>query len=145
MDQSRRSVLAALGLSLPLGFMGRSRSVTANPAGDPAPTLRFQPVEEAVRAAFARESTADESHRIEVGFSESVQAGLQGTHNARPFAGFPAGTLRIVRSGSAPGPVFQGVRLYVATVDIARVDPALSPRASRPLDFATLPPAPVLA
>ena len=42
---------------------------------------------------------------VEVGHSEQVQAGVQGCHNDRPFAGFPAGHLRIVRTGSEPGPV----------------------------------------
>ena len=60
-------------------------------------------------------------------------------HNDRPFAGFPAGHLRIVRTGCEPGPVIRGVRLYVATVDVAL---AGGP-GGRMLDFASLPPVPV--
>ncbi|MGE3818904.1 MAG: hypothetical protein AB7I30_05670 [Isosphaeraceae bacterium] len=69
---------------------------------------------------------------------------MQGCHNDRLFAGFPAGRLRIVRSGAEPGPVYQGVRLHVSTVDVALTD-GLTPRGgSRPLDFRSLPPAPIL-
>ena len=152
MTHDRRTVLASLGLALPFGL---DRLVAAAPAG-PAPVLRLRSFEEAVRAAFGPDAHATVSpvpgeslpcRRIEVGHSAEVLAGVQGCHNDRPFAGFPAGGLRIVRSGSAPGPLRDGVRLYVATVDVARVSEngPDSVAAGRPLDFATLPAAPVLA
>src|SRR4051812_41867968 len=109
---SRRSLLSALGITLPFGLGVRAEAATS-PAG-PAPGLRFQPFEEAVRAAFAdlhRTASANvpgharmlPCRRVEVGDSDLVRAGLQGCHNDRPFAGFPAGHLRIVRTGSGPG------------------------------------------
>lgn len=155
MKQSRRSLLSAFGLALPFGLGAR---VGAAPSSLPGagPVLRFLPFEEAVREAFAdqardRKNNAN-SHdlisacrRVEVGHSDRVRAGLQGCHNARPFAGFPEGHLRIVRAGSAPGPIWQGVRLYVSTVDIALTGGLPSDVPSRPLDFASLPPAPTLS
>lgn len=80
----------------------------------------------------------------EVGHSADVLAGVQGCHNDRPFAGFPAGHLRIVRTGSGPGPVVGGVRLYVATVDVVLTGGRTADEPSRPLNFATLPAAPIL-
>lgn len=142
MNPTRRSILSALGLSLPFGLHAGARAA-ARPAAA-APTLRFRPFEEAVREAFAGPGATSTRYRIEVGASETIQAGVQGCYNARPFAGFSAGSLRIVRTGSEPGPIRQGVRLYVTTVDVVRVDgpPA---EAGRPLDFASLPPAPMFS
>ncbi|MFO0889412.1 MAG: hypothetical protein U0790_09765 [Isosphaeraceae bacterium] len=151
---SRRSVLSALGLAVPFGAGARAGASSA-PAGT-VPALRFRSFEQSLREAFiAGESSRPRGgqalrempslRRVEVGHSELVQAGIQGCHNDRPFAGFPAGHLRIVRTGSEPGPVRQGVRLYVTTVDVVRtggLDPAVP---SRPLDFACLPPAPVFS
>ncbi|MBP3955634.1 hypothetical protein J8F10_10110 [Gemmata sp. G18] len=149
MSHDRRSVLTAIGLALPFGI--DTRLSAAAPVG-PAPVLRLRSFEEAVRAAFGAlvlpagtVRFADEPyHRIEIGHSEEVLAGLQGCHNDRPFAGYPAGHLRIVRSGSGPGPIVGGVRLYVATVDVALTGGRTDWLQDRPLDFATLPPAPVL-
>jgi hypothetical protein len=142
MTHNRRSVLAAIGMALPFGFTGRARAAEAGPP----PVLRFRPFEQAVREAFAVPGSAGVEafpcRRIEVGHSDVVAAGLQGCHNDRPFAGYPAGHLRIVRTGAAPGPVFHGVRLYVATVDVVLSGGAVGE--SRPLDFATVPPAPAL-
>ena len=152
MTHSRRSVLSALGVALPFG-LGAGFKAAAGRAGD-APVLRFRSFEGAVREAFADLSLspgddpagqAFPCRRVEVGHSEQVRAGVQGCHNDRPFAGFPAGHLRLVRTRSEPGPVWRGVRLYVSTVDVAFTG-GLSPDAlSRPLDFASLPPAPTLA
>ena len=144
MNPSRRSLLAALGWTLPLGLGARAGAAAA-PAGAAAPNLRFRPFEDAVRAAFAASAPIGTCHRVEVGPCEAVRAGVQGSHNDRPFAGFPAGHLRIVRTGSEPGPERDGVRLYVATVDVARTGGLAPGDAGRPLDFATLPPAPTLA
>ena len=137
----RRSVLAALGLAVPFGLDTRAAAATG-----PAPGLRLRSFEDAVREAFASAGPAPPGapdgvpcRRVEVGHSDEVRAGLQGCHNDRPFAGFPAGHLRIVRTGAEPGPAVRGVRLYVATVDVAAAGGA----AGRPLDFASLPPAPV--
>jgi hypothetical protein len=148
MTPHRRSVLAALGLALPFGLTGRARAAV----GGPAPVLWLRPFEEAVRDAFgavapngvAVSGEAFPCRRIEVGHPEEVAAGLQGCHNDRAFAGYPAGHLRIVCTGLTPGPVVNGVRLYVATVDVALTGGAAA-GTSRPLDFATIPPAPVLA
>jgi len=142
---SRRSVLASLGVTLPVGLAARAEA-SPGQAG-PAPTLRFRSFEDALRLAFSarpRGVAADPSPcvRVEVGHSEDVRPGVQGCHNDRPFAGFPAGHLRIVRAGTEPGPVRRGVRLYVSTVDIVLTDGLTPDTASRPLDFATLPPAP---
>jgi len=134
MLRDRRSVLAALGLAVPFGIPARAA------ATGPAPGLRFRSFEDAVREAFASAgSDGTPYRRVEVGHSDEVRAGLQGCHNDRPFAGFPAGHLRIVRTGCEPGPAVNGVRLYVATVDVAVVGGP----GGRPLDFASLPPAPV--
>ena len=135
MLRDRRSVLAALGLAVPFGVPARAAAATG-----PAPGLCFRTFEDAVREAFASPGP-DGCRRVEVGHSDDVRAGLQGCHNDRPFAGFPAGHLRIVRTGCEPGPTVNGVRLYVATVDVAVTDGA----GGRPLDFAALPPAPVFA
>ena len=136
MNQERRQVLAAIGLALPIGLARAANSATA--AGPP-PVLGFRHFEDAVRDAFADNPTG--CRRVEVGHADVLLAGAQGCHNDRPFAGFPAGHLRIVRVGSEPGPVRGGVRLYVCTVDVT----VTTGGDSRPLDFAALPPAPVLA
>jgi hypothetical protein len=149
MTHDRRSVLASIGLALPFGL---DRLVAAAPT-DPAPALRLRSFEEAVRAAFGPDALSDASpvpgeafpcRRIEVGHSAEVLAGVQGCHNDRPFAGFPAGHLRIVRTGSGPGPIVGGVRLYVATVDVVLTGGRTGGEPGRPLNFATLPAAPIL-
>ena len=107
----------------------RSRSASAparaaaTPGGPGRPRAPVPPVRGGRREAFAghgpglvgqtrpTEAAAFPCRRVEVGHSEQVRAGVQGCHNDRPFAGFPAGHLRIVRAGSEPGPVRQGVRL----------------------------------
>ncbi len=133
----RRSVLAALGLAVPFGIDNRATAASVGPA----PGLTFRSFEEAVRAAFAAPTVDGAAwRRVEVGHSDEVRAGVQGCHNDRPFAGFAAGRLRILRAGCEPGPVVRGVRLFVATVDVAAGEGA----AGRPLDFTTIPPAPVL-
>jgi hypothetical protein len=137
MFSDRRSVLSALALFLPFGLAARGRS----PSVGPPPVLRFRPFEEAVREAFLVPSGAA-WRRVEVGHAPALAAGVQGCHNDRPFAGFPAGHLRITQVGSGPGPAVGGVRLYVCTVDVMRTGGPDGP--SRPLDFATLPAAPVL-
>jgi hypothetical protein len=144
---SRRSVLAALGIALPIEVAGRAAAAATPPA---APALRLRSFEEALRQAFANATGPGDgpdvhgpvARRVEVGYCEEIRAGVQGCHNDRPFAGFPAGHLRIIRCGSEPGPSRQGVRLYVSTLDIALVGCAPQGIASRPLDFAGLPPAP---
>ena len=152
MIQSRRSLLSALGLALPFG-LGARVGASPTPVGT-APSLRLRPFEEAVREAFAdhgRTTSGDVAgrtfpcRRVEVGHSEQIQAGVQCCHNDRPFAGFPAGHLRIVRTGSEPGPVRRGVRLYVSTVDVALTGGLTPGVSSRPLDFASLPPAPTFS
>lgn len=148
MSHDRRSVLAAIGLVLPLGIPARATAPAA-PTGAP-PVLRFRSFEESVREAFAavRASTVSESfpcRRIEVGYSELLQTGVQGCHNDRPFAGFPTGYLRIVRAGFEPGPVVGGVRLYASTVDVTLTGGCECGTPTRPLNFAVLPPAPLLA
>ena len=141
MPQTRRSILAAIGAALPFGLAGRS-ATAASPL-PPAPTLRFQSFEAAVRAAFAQPGDSANVRRVEVGSSSLVQTGVQGCHNDRPFAGFPTGHLRITRTGSEPGPTRQGVRLYVTTVDVTHTGGRPTGDLSRPLDFASLPAAPV--
>ena len=154
MKHNRRTLLSAFSAALPFGL--GSRTGVASIANEKPPELRFRPFEQAVRVAFAAPrrihpndgaESEDEfqGRRIEVGDSELVRAGLQGCHNDRPFAGFPRGALRIVRAGFAPGPERRGVRLYVATVDIALTDSRTDRGPSRPLDFASLPPAPTFA
>ncbi len=138
----RRSILAALGASLPFG-LGAGAGASPGPTG-PAPTLRLRSFEEALRAAFA-DGSSSPCRRVEVGHSDLVRAGVQGCHNDRAFAGHPAGALRIVRAGSEPGPDRQGVRLYVSTVDVVLTSGTTPGVASRPLDFASLPPAPTFA
>ncbi|MEO2092314.1 MAG: hypothetical protein ABGY75_22905, partial [Gemmataceae bacterium] len=139
MHPDRRSVLAALGAGLPFA----PDALAAAPAPAAPPFLRIVPFEEAVRTAF-RGASADAARRVAVGWCERVQTGLQGCQNDRPFAGFPAGHLRIVRAGVEPGPAVGGVRLYVATVDVVLTGGKELGGSSRPLDFATLPPAAVL-
>jgi hypothetical protein len=145
MSHDRRSVLSALGLALPFGLANVRPASASAPAGPP-PVLRLRPFEEGVRAAFARPPAAGESadtRRVEVGHCDLLQTGVQGCHNALPFAGFAPGHLRIVRAGCEPGPAVGGVRLYASAVEVALTGcPADGP--SRPLDFARLPPAPVL-
>jgi hypothetical protein len=140
MNQTRRSILSAIGVALPFGI-GTRLEASRTPAGA-APVLRFRSFEEAVRTAFSGRGPSSSCRRIEIGHSEQVRAGVQGCHNDRPFAGFPAGHLRIVRTGSEPGPMYRGVRLYVSTVDVAPTGGLTPGIASRPLDFASLPPAP---
>lgn len=149
---SRRSVVASIGALLPLGA-GR-RTVAAPPPAPLTSTLHFQPFEEALRAAFATAPSGTGAgsdgpnvwRRVEIGDSDLVRGGLQGRHNDRPFAGFPAGRLRIIRTGSTPGPLRSGVRLYVTTVDVFLVGDDVRPETpSRPLDFGSLPPAPTFA
>ena len=146
MSHDRRSVLAAIGLTLPFG-LSAVRPASAAPVGLP-PALRLRSFEEAVREAFAQPAAASggapHARRIEVGHSDLLQAGVQGCHNDRAFAGFPAGHLRIVRVGSEPGPAVGGVRLYVCTVDVVVMGGRDNDESGRPLDFATVPPAPVL-
>ena len=145
MPQTRRSILAAIGAALPFGLVTRSQAADHPISSAPAPTLRFQSFEAAVRAAFAQRGTSKTTRRVEVGPSSLVQAGLQGCHNDRPFAGFPSGHLRITRTGSEPGPTWQGVRLYVTTVDVTLTGDRATHDPSRPLDFAAIPAAPVWA
>jgi hypothetical protein len=138
MNQTRRSILSAIGTALPFAIGAR---VGASPAqAEAAPVLRLRSFEDVVRSAFAAQSSS--CHRIEIGHSEQVRAGVQGCHNDRPFAGFPAGRLRIVRSESEPGPMYRGVRLFISTVDVTLADSPAPDFVSRPLDFASLPPAP---
>ena len=141
MNHSRRSLLSAIGVALPFGL---GAGVSAGTGGSPL-MLGFRSFEDAVREAFADRNRTSPCRRVEIGHSEQVRSGVQGCHNDRPFAGFPAGHLRIVRTGTEPGPVWSGVRLYVATVDVA-LTAGLTPGVpSRPLDFASLPPAPTFA
>lgn len=127
MNTTRRSILSAIGAAIPFG-LGDSVNASNFHVGMP-PVLRFRPFEEAVREAFADHAQSNNGpgytfscRRIEVGHSDLVSAGVQGCHNDRPFAGVPAGRLRIIRTGSEPGPVWQGVRLYVSTVDVVLID-----------------------
>jgi len=138
MNQTRRSLLSIIGVALPIGI-GNREGTSPTPA-EAAPVLRFRSFEEAVRAAFSWRGQSSSCRRIEIGHSEQIRAGVQGCHNDRPFAGFPAGHLRIVRTGSEPGPIDRGVRLYVSTVDVAPTGGLKPGVASRPLDFASLPP-----
>ncbi|VTS00617.1 unnamed protein product [Gemmata massiliana] len=151
MAHDRRSVLATIGLALPFGL--GTRLTAATPAVGPAPALRFRPFEEAVRGAFAAgthlpsAASSGETrpcHRIEIGHAEELLVGVQGCWNDRPFAGFSTGQLRIVRFGSGPGPIVHGVRLYVATVDVALTGEREGTFPGRPLNFDLLPPAPIL-
>ncbi|VTR92869.1 unnamed protein product [Gemmata massiliana] len=151
MTHDRRSVLATIGLVLPFG-LGTRLTAAAPPAG-PVPVLRFRPFEESVRDAFAAgthlsfaaiSGEALPCCRIEIGHAEELMVGVQGCYNDRPFAGFPTGHLRIVRFGSGPGPIVHGVRLYVATVDVALTGGQEGAFGARPLNFALLLPAPIL-
>jgi hypothetical protein len=143
MNQTRRSLLSAIGVALPFGIGTRLGACPTS--AEAAPVLRFRSFEEAVRKAFSEHGQSPSHRRVEIGHSEQVRAGVQGCHNDRPFAGFPAGHLRIVRTGSEPGPMDRGVRLYVSTVDVALTGGLRPGIASRPLDFASLPPAPSLS
>lgn len=142
MNATRRSLVSLLGLLVPYGLLARAAGSGNGPA------LRFRRFEDAVREAFRDETPSPNTplprRRFEVGHSDVVQAGVQGCHNDRPFAGFPAGHLRIVRSGAEPGPAHGGVRLYVTTVEVVLTGGRPHGGPSRPLDFATIPPAPVL-
>lgn len=143
MNQTRRSILSAIGVALPFGIGAK---VEASPApAKAAPVLRYRSFEEDVRTAFAGRGQSSSCHRIEIGHSEQVRAGVQACHNDRPFAGFPEGHLRIVRVGSEPGPVYRGVRLYLSMVDVALTGGLTRGVESRPLDFASLPPAPTFS
>jgi hypothetical protein len=139
----RRSVLAALGMALPSGLFPAARNLARASGPTPAaPALRLLPLEESVRLAFAgADLSAPATRRVECGHSDLLRAGLQGCANASPFAGFAPGSLRITRTGSAPGPSCQGIRLYVCTLDLTYT-PGGAP--GRPLDFALIPPAPTL-
>lgn len=144
----RRTVLSALGVLFPAAFV--ERVLASDGGSDAPPVLRFRSFEDALRSALpgADRSAAGGptvARGVEVGHSDLVARGLQGCHNERPFAGCPAGHLRIVRAGSGPGPVVGGVRLYVHTVDVAFASGHAVGADSRPLDFALIPPAPVLA
>lgn len=150
---SRRSILSAIACALPFGIGSR---LTASAPLEAPPRLQFRSFENAVREAFANSSQASLEvatssgeavcrRRIEVGHSEQIRAGVQGCVNDRAFAGFRAGCLRIVRSGSEPGPVRQGVRLYITTVDVALTKESAFRVPGRPLNFASLPPAPAFS
>jgi len=139
---SRRSILSAIGATLPFGLGSRSGELTT-PDGA-APVVGFRQFEEAVRERLGDRDRALRSCRVEVGDSEQIRAGVQGCHNDRPFAGFPAGHLRIVRTGSEPGPTWRGVRLYLTTVEVALTGGQSFDVPSRPLDFASIPPAPMV-
>jgi len=152
MNQDRRSIMTAIGIALPFGLGPRLATATATPSVPPV--LRFQSFEVALREAFllagnvgrpevAQYAAKDRCCRVEVGHSAVTESGIQGCHNDRPFAGFPVGHLRIVRCGFGPGPVVGGVRLYVATVDVAWTAGRDDGRLTRPLDFASLPDAAV--
>jgi hypothetical protein len=143
MNQTRRSILSAIGVALPFGI-GNHVGASPTPA-EAAPVLQFRSFEEAVRTAFSGRGQSSTCRRIEIGHSEQVRAGVQGCHNDRPFAGFPAGHLRIVRTGSEPGPMYRGVRLYVSMVDVALTGGLTPGVVGRPFDFASLPPAPTLS
>lgn len=145
MFQDRRAILSAIGLALPFGFPLRASAATF-----PVPRLRLRTFEEALREAFQSEVVDPSTHdshascrRVEVGYCEGIQAGIQGCINDRPFAGFSARQLRIIRTGSGPGPTVSGVRLYVSTVDVLVVS-STKGETGRSLDFGSLPPAPYL-
>ena len=142
MNQDRRAMLAALGLAVPFGFERWAQAIPTLTPGT-AVGLTLRPFEDGVREAFRLFAPADAPawRRVAVGHGTAVEAGLQGCVNDRPFAGFPPGCLRIIRTGSEPGPSIGGVRLYQATVDLIRSDQTTP---GRPFDFASLPPAPVL-
>lgn len=142
MRHDRRTVLAALGLALPFGLPGWTQSGASSVV---SAELRFRSVEDSIREAFRSGGGATYGtlpcRRVAVGHSELLPAGLQGCHNARSFADFPAGHLRIVRVAYEPGSIIAGVRLYVCTLDVVSTGGSNCGQ-SRPLDFATLPPAP---
>jgi len=142
MNHDRRAMLATLGLAVPFGFERWAVASPSRPAGS-VMGLTLRSFEDGVREAFRLFPSADAParRRVAVGHGPAVEAGLQGCVNDRPFAGFLPGCLRIVRTGSEPGPTVSGVRLYLATVDLIRNDTTIP---GRPFDFATLPPAPIL-
>lgn len=142
MTTDRRTFLGILGLAAP--FAPRA---VATVAGVLLPTsLRFRTFEDGVREVFptlpdGQRTTHDLApRRVEVGCSEAVRVGLQGCVNRQPFAGHPAGALRITRTSCEPGPEVGGVWLLVTWVDVT-LAPSHQSFAGRPLDFATLPPA----
>lgn len=138
---SRRSILAVLGAALPFGLGTRAAATATSYANL---ELKFRSLEDALRSATVGRREGN-LLTVEVGDSEEVRSGLQGSHNSRPFAGFPAGHLRIIRTGSGPGPAFGGVRLYTTTLEIECTGGRALPSESRPLDFASLPAAPFIA
>jgi hypothetical protein len=140
MNHTRRSLLSVIGFALPFGI---GTHLEASPtSAEAAPLLRFRLFEETVRATFPDRGQSSSYRRIEIGHSEQVRAGVQNCQNDRPFAGFPVGHLRIVRTGSEPGPIDRGVRLYISPIDVALTGGWTPGIVSRPLDFASLPPAP---
>lgn len=141
MNHDRRAMLAAFGLAVPFGF---DRWAPATPlAKGTTVGITLRSFEDGVREAFRlfESAGAPAWRRVAVGHGPAVEAGLQGCVNDRPFAGFLPGSLRIVRTGTEPGPTVGGVRLYLATVDVIRTDPTVP---GRPFDFSCLPPAPIL-
>lgn len=141
MNHDRRAILTAFGLAVPFGLDRLASAAPLLTGGAVSLTLRS--FEDGVREAFRlfESPGAPAWRRVPVGHGPAVEAGLQGCVNDRPFAGFMPGCLRIVRTGTEPGPTIGGVRLYLATVDLVRNDPTAP---GRPFDFASLPPAPVL-
>lgn len=143
-DQNRRKVITALGLALPLALPSRLGA-----AQHPVPCLRFVSVEDGLIAALRATGTRSSWHGfpcvgVEVGHSDLVATGVQGCFNSQPFAGFPHGHLRIVRTSSEPGPAVGGVRLYLTTLEIA-VTGGRNHAKGQPLDFTRLPAAPRLS
>jgi len=141
MDHNRRAILSTIGLTVPLAL--ERWASAAPPAETSSMVLKLQTFEGGVREAFRLSHRAGPSakRRVAVGHGPAVEAGLQGCVNDRAFAGFPQGCLRIIQTSLEPGPTINGVRLYLATVDLMRSNPDTS---GRPLDFASLPPAPIL-
>ena len=141
MNHDRRAALAAFGLAAPFGVGRLAGAAPLYRGGNVGIALRS--FENGVREAFRLFAPADAPawRRVAVGHSPAVESGLQGCVNDRPFAGFLPGRLRVVRTGTEPGPTIGGVRLYLATVDLIRNDPDTP---GRPFDFASLPPAPIL-
>jgi hypothetical protein len=147
MNSTRRSIISTLGLMVPIGLAGHAFG--ADTSVVPTLELKFRSFEDRVREAFSEQQSdangpstlrsTELSQRIEVGYSEDVEAGLQGCYNDRSFAGFPAGCLRIVRVGSGPGSVHAGVRLHVTTVEVVLTDSQQKSSTCRPFNFAGIP------